>query len=107
MHERKTWCSYGPVQGRQVMCRGVNGVFNDIQKGPLTVYDNDQGVLNTHLGWSSDSYHFYGHLDVGDLNGDGWPDLFVNTRSSLATEEQAPGNGPYGKRRGGYRHRHR
>ena len=51
---------------------------NDIQKGPLTVYDNDQGVLDTHLGWSSDSYHFYGHLDVGDLNGDGWIDVVVS-----------------------------
>ena len=31
---------------------------------------------------------------AGDANGDGWLDLFVNTRSSLEGEEQAPGNGP-------------
>ncbi|MEC7239803.1 MAG: VCBS repeat-containing protein [Myxococcota bacterium] len=51
---------------------------NDIQKGPLAVYDNDGGILDTHLGWSTESYHFYGHLDVGDLNGDGWVDVVVS-----------------------------
>lgn len=51
---------------------------NDIQKGPLAVYDNDAGTLDTHLGWSTEAYHFYGQLDVGDLNGDGWTDVVVS-----------------------------
>ena len=51
---------------------------NDIQRGPLAVYENTEGFLDEHLGWQSDSLHFYGKLDVGDLNGDGWVDVVVS-----------------------------
>jgi hypothetical protein len=51
---------------------------NDIQRGPLAVYENTDGFLDEHLGWQSDSLHFYGKLDVGDLNGDGWIDVVVS-----------------------------
>ena len=51
---------------------------NDIQRGPLAVYNNANGVLDKHLDWQSENHHFYGHLDVGDLNGDGWIDVVVS-----------------------------
>jgi len=51
---------------------------NDIQRGPIAVYENTAGYLDEHLAWQSDSLHFYGHLDVGDLNGDGWVDVVVS-----------------------------
>ena len=33
-------------------------------------------------------------VSAGDLNGDGWPDLFVNTRTSPQGQKQDRGNGP-------------
>ena len=51
---------------------------NDIQRGPLGVYENLNGLLDNHLYWQSETLHFFGHLDVGDVNGDGWTDVVVS-----------------------------
>ena len=51
---------------------------NDIQKGPLALYENADGALSTTAVWLSESKHYYGHLSIGDLDGDGDPDVAVS-----------------------------
>ena len=51
---------------------------NDIQRGPLLVYDNVEGELEVEASWSSESFHYYGHLSTGDVNGDGYTDVAVS-----------------------------
>ena len=51
---------------------------NDVQQGPLVVYANREGVLESEPSWRSDSVGFHGHLSVGDVNGDGFPDVAVS-----------------------------
>jgi hypothetical protein len=51
---------------------------NDMQPGPLRIYWNVEGALEETASWVSAETHFYGHLSVGDLDGDGWPDLAVS-----------------------------
>jgi len=51
---------------------------NDIMPGRLNVYYNDgNGTLSTTASWQSDDLAYNGHLDVADVNGDGWPDVAV------------------------------
>lgn len=51
---------------------------NDMQLGHLNVYYNDgNGAFPTTANWQSDDSAYNGHLDVGDVNGDGWPDVAV------------------------------
>lgn len=60
---------------------------NDMQKGYLNVYYNDGfGGFPTTSSWHSDDLSYNGHLDVADVNGDGWPDVavsYLGTGSSL------------------------
>lgn len=51
---------------------------NDMRPGFLRVYDNIDGELETVASWSSAVEQFYGHLSVGDLNGDQYPDVLVS-----------------------------
>ncbi|MCK6521556.1 VCBS repeat-containing protein [Myxococcota bacterium] len=51
---------------------------NDITPGPLRLYRNDGGVLETTASWMSDTQEYYGHLSVGDLDGDGLEDVVVS-----------------------------
>lgn len=51
---------------------------NDMLPGALTVYHNDGGSLETFPSWISSFDHFHGHLSVGDVNRDGWPDVAVS-----------------------------
>jgi hypothetical protein len=51
---------------------------NDIQQGRLNVYYNNDGSFPTIASWQSSDLGFNGHLDVADVNGDGWPDVAVS-----------------------------
>lgn len=51
---------------------------NDMSPGPLRLYLNLDGALDPEPAWRSEDDHYYGHLSVGDVNGDGWPDVAVS-----------------------------
>jgi hypothetical protein len=52
---------------------------NDMDKGHVRVYLNDgYGQLPTTASWESADVAYNGHLDVSDVNGDGWPDVAVS-----------------------------
>jgi len=52
---------------------------NDMSPGYVNIYYNDQdGNLPTTASWQSDDIGYNGHLDVADVNGDGWPDVAVS-----------------------------
>jgi hypothetical protein len=51
---------------------------NDIVPGRLNVYLNDgDGGFPTTPSWTSNDVRLNGHLDVADVNGDGWLDVAV------------------------------
>ncbi|MCC6229264.1 MAG: VCBS repeat-containing protein [Phycisphaerales bacterium] len=51
---------------------------NDISLQRLVVYYNDgTGQLERSPSWQSANTAYHGHLDVGDVNADGWPDVAV------------------------------
>lgn len=52
---------------------------NDMSPGYVRVYLNDgSGHLPTEASWQSADVAYNGHLDVADINGDGWPDVAVS-----------------------------
>ena len=51
---------------------------NDMGQGQLNVYYNNNGIFPTSASWQSDDLGYNGHLDVTDVNGDGWPDVAVS-----------------------------
>ncbi|HSW55223.1 MAG TPA: FG-GAP-like repeat-containing protein [Ignavibacteriaceae bacterium] len=52
---------------------------NDIYRQQLVVYfNNGDGTFPTTPNWQSADIDYHGHLDVGDVNGDGWPDVAVS-----------------------------
>ena len=52
---------------------------NDMSQGHVRVYLNDgNGHLPTMASWQSTDIAYNGHLDVADINGDGWPDVAVS-----------------------------
>ena len=52
---------------------------NDIERQPVTVYYNQgDGTLPERPDWASQSQEYHGHLSVGDVNQDGWPDVAVS-----------------------------
>ncbi len=52
---------------------------NDMEPGRLNIYyNNGDGSLPTTASWQSDDIGFNGHLDVADVNGDGWLDVAVS-----------------------------
>jgi len=51
---------------------------NDMARQPLLVYYNRcDGTFPDMPDWSSLSEEYHGHLSVGDVNQDGWPDVAV------------------------------
>lgn len=51
---------------------------NDILEGRLNVYyNNGDGTLPSAASWQSGDLAFNGHLDVADVDGDGWTDVAV------------------------------
>ncbi len=60
---------------------------NDMGQGHIRVYLNDgDGHLPTIASWESADIAYNGHLDVTDIDGDGWPDVavsYLGTSSSL------------------------
>ena len=52
---------------------------NDMAKGKVNVYyNNGDGTFPTTADWQSADTGYNGHLDVADVNGDGWPDVAVS-----------------------------
>ena len=59
---------------------------NDMSQGRLNVYYNDgNGALPTTASWQSADLGYNGHLDVADVNGDGWPDVAVSYLGTSST----------------------
>ena len=51
---------------------------NDMRPGHLVVYENVDGEFSEWPEWESADAEYYGHVSVGDLNGDSWPDVAVS-----------------------------
>jgi hypothetical protein len=52
---------------------------NDISRQKVVVYYNTgSGTFPTSPDWQSADIDYHGHLDVGDVNADGWPDVAVS-----------------------------
>jgi len=52
---------------------------NDISIQRVVVYyNNGDGTFPTTPNWQAADIDYHGHLDVGDVNGDGWPDVAVS-----------------------------
>ena len=52
---------------------------NDISIQRVVVYyNNGSGTFPTTPNWQSTDIDYHGHLDVGDVNGDGWLDVAVS-----------------------------
>jgi len=51
---------------------------NDIQRGPIMVYENLGGELSESAAWTTSADHYYGHIAVGDIDGDGAPDVVAS-----------------------------
>ncbi len=51
---------------------------NDMGQGHVRLYMNDGGHLPTTATWESADIAYNGHLDVADIDGDGWSDVAVS-----------------------------
>jgi hypothetical protein len=56
---------------------------NDMAQQHVAVYyNNGDGTFPSLPNWQSTDFVYNGHLDVADVNGDGWPDVAVATLGS-------------------------
>ena len=52
---------------------------NDIARQKVVIYyNNGDGTFPTTPNWQSSDIDYHGHLDVGDINADGYPDVAVS-----------------------------
>lgn len=52
---------------------------NDMARQRVAIYfNNGSGSLPTTPGWQSGDVDYHGHLSIGDINGDGYPDIAVS-----------------------------
>jgi len=63
---------------------------NDMALQRLAVYYNQgDGTFPPTPDWESDDIAYNGHLDVADVNGDGWPDVAVEVLGRFSTADNA------------------
>ncbi len=63
---------------------------NDMASQHVVVYYNQgDGTLPTLPDWQSADTFYHGHLDVADVNGDGWPDVAVANLGKSSTVSNA------------------
>jgi len=51
---------------------------NDMGRQHLVVYMNSASGLSNTISWQSSDIDYHGHLDCGDVNNDGFPDVVVS-----------------------------
>ncbi len=51
---------------------------NDMQPGHLRLHASEDGGLSEAVTWQSAETHYFGHLSIGDVNGDGLEDVAVS-----------------------------
>lgn len=51
---------------------------NDMQRQHLVVYFNTGEGISPEIGWQSADIDFHGHITVGDVNKNGYPDVIVS-----------------------------
>jgi len=56
----------------------VTSAGGHTEPGPVQVWWNEGGSLDTADPWQSQDEHHHGGLGVGDVDGDGWPDVAVS-----------------------------
>ena len=62
---------------------------NDMEQEPLVVFYNQGGTFPTTPQWSSLDSAYNGHLDVADVDGDGWLDVAVAELGSYDTYDHS------------------
>jgi len=63
---------------------------NDMAQQRLVVYYNQgDGTFPANPDWQSSDTAYHGHLDVADVNGDGWPDVAVAVLGEFNTIDNA------------------
>ncbi len=63
---------------------------NDMAQQRLAVYHNNgDGTFPPNPTWQSDDLAYNGHLDVADVNGDGWPDVAVSVLGRFSSVDHA------------------